>query len=110
MIERINSITYDILDDLKKLNEYIYNNPELGYGEFKSSKAHINLLREYGFQIEEEYLEIKTAFKASYESNKEGSTICYLSEYDALPGIGHGCGHNLLGTTNTGAAVVLRHY
>ncbi|CAK7072776.1 M20 family metallopeptidase [Tissierella sp.] len=109
MIERINSITYGILDDLKKLNEYIYNNPELGYGEFKSSKAHINLLREYGFQIEEEYLEIKTAFKASYESNKEGPTICYLSEYDALPGIGHGCGHNLLGTTNTGAAVVLRH-
>lgn len=109
MMERINSITHKILEDLKRLNEYIYHNPELGNEEFKSSKAHIEILRKYGFQVEEEYLGIKTAFKAYYESKKQGPTICYLSEYDALPGIGHGCGHNLLGTTNTGAGIVLKH-
>ncbi len=108
-MERINSITHKILEDLKRLNEYIYHNPELGNEEFKSSKAHIEILRKYGFQVEEEYLGIKTAFKAYYESKKQGPTICYLSEYDALPGIGHGCGHNLLGTTNTGAGIVLKH-
>ncbi|MBU5254664.1 M20 family metallopeptidase [Tissierella praeacuta] len=109
MIEKINNITYSILNDLKELNEYIYNNPELGNEEFKSSKAHIELLRKYGFQVEEEYLGIKTGFKAYYKSKKKGPAISYLSEYDALPKIGHGCGHNLLGTTNTGAAIVLKH-
>lgn len=109
MMEKINSITHSILDDLKRLNEYIYHNPELGNKEFKSSKAHIEILRKYGFYVEEEYLGIKTGFKAYYDSKKQGATICYLSEYDALPGIGHGCGHNLLGTTNTGAGIVLKH-
>lgn len=109
MLAAINSITSNILDDLKELNQYIYNNPELGYEEFKSSKAHIDILKKYGFYVEEQYLGIKTAFKALYESEIQGPTICYLAEYDALPGIGHGCGHNLLGTTNTGAAIVLKH-
>src|SRR5690606_12088018 len=89
--------------------EFIYHNPELGYEEFKSSKAHIDLLKKYGFSVEEEYLGIKTAFKAYYNGKRPGPTIAYLSEYDALPGIGHGCGHNLLGTTSTGAGIVLRH-
>ncbi len=109
MMEKINSITHSILNDLKKLNEFIYHNPELGNEEFKSSKAHIEILRNYGFHVEEEYLGIKTGFKAYYDSKKHGPTVCYLSEYDALPGIGHGCGHNLLGTTNTGAGIVLKH-
>lgn len=109
MLAAINNITSNILDDLKELNQYIYNNPELGYEEFKSSKAHIDVLKKYGFHVEERYLGIKTAFKAYYESEIQGPTICYLAEYDALPGIGHGCGHNLLGTTNTGAAIVLKH-
>lgn len=109
MIDKIKNIILSILNDLKELNEYIYNNPELGNKEFKSSRAHIDILKKYGFQVEEEYLGIKTAFKAYYESKKQGPTICYLSEYDALPGIGHGCGHNLLGTTNTGAGIVLKH-
>lgn len=109
MIERINEITQSIFQDLKGLNEFIYNNPELGYEEFKSSKAHIDLLRKYGFEVEEEYLGIKTAFKAYYKSKREGPTVAYLAEYDALPGIGHGCGHNLLGTVSTGAGIVLKH-
>lgn len=109
MINRINEITNRVFEDLKELNEFIYHNPELGYEEFKSSKAHIDLLKKNGFSVEEEYLGIKTAFKAYYNGKRPGPTIAYLSEYDALPGIGHGCGHNLLGTTSTGAGIVLRH-
>lgn len=108
MLEKINEVTKGIFDELKDLNEFIYHNPELGYEEFKSSKAHIDLLKKHGFHVEENYLGIATAFKASYDSKKDGPTIAYLSEYDALPGIGHGCGHNLLGATNTGAAIVLK--
>ncbi|NLV89151.1 MAG: M20 family metallopeptidase [Tissierellia bacterium] len=109
MINRIKEITNRVFEDLKELNEYIYHNPELGYEEHKSSKAHKELLKKYGFQVEEEYLGIKTGFKAYYEGKKPGPKIAYLSEYDALPGIGHGCGHNMLGTTSTGAGIVLKH-
>lgn len=109
MPNKIKELTIEILDDLKELNKYIYNNPELGYEEFKSSKAHIELLKNHGFNVEENYLDIATAFRASYQGDKEGPTIAYLSEYDALPGIGHGCGHNLLGATNTGAGIVLKN-
>lgn len=70
MINKINEITNSIFNDLKELNEFIYHNPELGYEEFKSSKAHIDLLKKYGFTVEEEYLGIKTAFRAYYRSQK----------------------------------------
>ncbi len=109
MLDRVKLLTEDIFEDLKELNEYIYHNPELGYEEYKSSKAHVKLLIKHGFNVEENYLDMATAFKASYEGTKEGPIIAYLSEYDALPGIGHGCGHNLLGATNTGAGIVLKN-
>ncbi|WP_236660364.1 M20 family metallopeptidase [Isachenkonia alkalipeptolytica] len=95
--------------ELEKLSDDILNNPELGYEEHFSSKAHKELLQKHGFTVEMPYLGMDTAFKATYDTGKEGPTIAYLSEYDALPGIGHGCGHNLLGTTSTGAAILLRY-
>lgn len=107
MINKVYEIIEKIEEELKELNEYIYRNPELGLKEYKASKAHVDLLRKHDFQVEEEYVGIKTAFKAVKESEKSGPTIAYLAEYDALPGMGHGCGHNLLGTTSTGAGIVL---
>ena len=71
MINRIKEITNRVFEDLKELNEYIYHNPELGYEEHKSSKAHKELLKKYGFQVEEEYLGIKTGFKAYYEGKNQ---------------------------------------
>lgn len=97
-----------IIEELKELNEYIFKNPELGLEEYKSSRAHIDILKKYEFSIEENFLGFQTAFKASYRGKKPGPTIAYLVEYDALPGIGHGCGHNLLGATSTGAGIILR--
>ncbi len=108
MLDKINKLTEEISPELKELSEFIYHNPELGYEEYKSAKAHVELLKKHGFNVEENYLGIETAFKASYEGEKAGPTIAYLSEYDALPGIGHGCGHNILGATNTGAGIVLK--
>lgn len=107
MKDRVLALIEEIKDQLIHLNEYIYNNPELGHEEFKSSKAHIDILKKHNFNVEEAYLGIKTAFRAEYKGKKEGPTIAYLAEYDALPGIGHGCGHNLLGTVSTGAGIVL---
>lgn len=107
MIKKIKDIIEDIKDELIVLNEYIFSNPELGFEEYKSSKAHIDLLRKHYFKIETNFLGFETAFKAEFNSGKAGSTIAYLSEYDALPEIGHGCGHNLLGAVSTGAGIVL---
>ncbi|WDV46248.1 M20 family metallopeptidase [Clostridiaceae bacterium M8S5] len=97
----------EIKDELIQLSNYIHDNPELGHQEFKASKAHCVLLKKHGFRVEREYLGMKTAFKATYDSKKEGPTIAYLAEYDALPDIGHGCGHNILGATSTGSGIVL---
>ncbi|WP_161879714.1 M20 family metallopeptidase [Alkalibacterium sp. MB6] len=104
---KIEEIINALRPELQALSEYIYDNPELGHEEFKSSKAHVDLLKQHGFEVEYPYLGIDTAFKAVYQGEKEGPSIAYLSEYDALPGIGHGCGHNLLGSTDTGAGIVL---
>lgn len=97
----------EISGELDELRKFIYENPELGFEEYKSSKAHMDLLKKHGFEIECPYMDCPTSFKAIYDSKKEGRTISYLSEYDALPGIGHGCGHNILGATATGAGIVL---
>lgn len=107
MIKEITRYAEDLKHELIDVSEHIFENPELGYEEFKACKAHVDLLKKHGFEVEEEYMGIKTAFKAVFDSGKKGPTISYLSEYDALPGIGHGCGHNLLGATNTGAGIVL---
>ena len=93
--------------DLRGLSDYIFANPELGHQEFKSSKAHIELLEKHGFTVETPYAGFDTAFRATFDSGQSGPTIAYLSEYDALPSIGHGCGHNMLGTVDTGAGIAL---
>lgn len=88
-------------------SDYIYNNPELGNQEKKSSEKLINLLEEHDFSIEKGIVGRKTAFKAVFDSQKPGPTIAYLCEYDALPEIGHGCGHNIIGTSSAAAGILL---
>lgn len=94
-------------EEMAALSRYIYDHPELGNQEYQSCAAHAAFLRKHGFQVEEGFLNIPTAFWAEYKGKKPGPTICYLAEYDALPDIGHGCGHNLLGTVSSGAGVLL---
>lgn len=108
MKDKVLKLINDLEKELIVINETMYHEPELGYEEFKSSKLHVNLLEKYGFDVEENYLDLSTAFRAEYTSKKEGPTISYLVEYDALPDIGHGCGHNILGTVSTGAGIVLK--
>lgn len=107
MKNKVYDIAMALAPELKDISDFIFENPELGHEEFKSCKAHVDLLKKHGFDVIEEYMDIKTAFRASYDSGKPGPRISFLSEYDALPGIGHGCAHNMLGATNTGAGIVL---
>lgn len=96
-----------IKDRLAEISEYIYHNPELGNQEFKAVEILTSFLEEHHFTVEREFLNIKTAFRATFDSKKEGPTIGYLCEYDALPEIGHGCGHNMIGPMSAGAGVLL---
>ena len=105
--ESIHEVVHSLRNELQELSDYIYDHPELGFDEFKSSKAHVDLLRKHHFEVEYPYLGFETAFRATYKGAKEGPTLAFLSEYDALPGIGHGCGHNSLGSTDTGAGIAL---
>lgn len=110
MIERLDT---ELKADLWNLSKYIYDHPELGHEEFLSSEAHIKLLEKYGFKVEREYMGLKTGFRAEYINGVSNTdqdrvpTVSYLAEYDALPKVGHGCGHNILGTVSTGAAIQL---
>lgn len=108
MLKKIEREYKKIEEKLLKLNTYIYENPELGRREVKAAGAHINLLKENGFTVEGGVLGIETAFTASYISEKTGPKIAFLAEYDALPEIGHGCGHNILGSASTGAGIILK--
>lgn len=108
MKEKLLAIINKLTPELDELSLQIYNNPELGYEEYNSCKLHKELLRKYGFNVTDNFSGVETGFKAEYKSNKDGITVAYMAEYDALPEIGHGCGHNLLGTVSTGAGVVLK--
>jgi len=88
---------------LSELSLEIHANPELGFHEVKATAWLTQYLEENGFSIERGICELPTAFKASYEQGKP--TIAILAEYDALPGLGHACGHNLIATCAVGAAV-----
>ena len=99
-IEKIKEALWDI-------NDYIYCNPELGDEEFKAVEKLTSFLEKHSFNIEIGIANRATSFKAEFDSGIEGPTIAYMCEYDALPGIGHGCGHNMIGTMGAGAGVAL---
>lgn len=85
----------------------IGEHPELGYQEFYAVGVLTQLLNRHGFEIERNVAGLDTAFVARYKGNKPGPRIAFLAEYDALPGVGHGCGHNLIGAASAGAAITL---
>ncbi|EEH96378.1 MULTISPECIES: amidohydrolase [Clostridium] len=92
-------------DDIKKLNDYLYNNPEESYNEYNSYNYICNFLIDHEFTVKKEFLDLKTSFYA-FKGNGYPK-ICFLCEYDAVPGDGHLTGHNLLTSTSIAAALTL---
>ena len=108
MKEKVLEFTSKLAPELDELSLQIYDHPELGYEEYNSCKLHKEILSKYGFTVYDNFSGVETGFKAEYKSTKDGITVAYMAEYDALPGIGHGCGHNILGAVSTGAGIVLK--
>lgn len=92
--------------ELIQTADYIFRHPELAYEEILSSRYLADYLRGKGFSISEQTAGIKTAFTAEWGNGKP--VIGFLAEYDALAGVGHACGHNLLGTAVCAAACALK--
>ena len=88
------------------MSRAMYDHPELGLEEVNSSRMLREWLAEQGFKVEENFHGLPTAFRAVYGSGRP--VLGFLCEYDALPEVGHGCGHDLIGVVSAGAAAVLR--
>ena len=95
-------------EELLRIADYICDNPEVGLKEYKASVFLSEYLRQNGFSVELGVGGLDTAFRAVWENGTGGPSIGFLCEYDALEGIGHGCGHHLQGPSVAGAAVALR--
>ncbi len=86
----------------RKLADDIWNNPELGDQEVFACAEQVRLLNELGFRVEAPYCDLNTAYRAEWGSGTP--VFAFAAEYDALPGVGHGCGHNLICTAGIAAA------
>ena len=91
---------------LGELSQKIHSNPELGFQEVKAADWLTQYLEENGFSVERGICELPTAFRGSYGQGKPAMAI--LAEYDALPELGHACGHNLIAASAIGAGVAAK--
>ncbi len=95
----------DATPDLNALSKEIYEHPELNFEEHHAHHVLTDLLEKYGFKVERSF-KLPTAFKATYGNTDNGGPhVAVLCEYDALPEIGHACGHNLIAEVGVAAGI-----
>jgi amidohydrolase len=90
-------------NELRELTLKIHANPEIGFHEDKAADWLTQYLEKNGFLVERGIYDIPTSFKAVY--GKDKPAIGLLAEYDALPNLGHACGHNIIATSSVGAGI-----
>ena len=94
----------DLREELVSTSLDIHAHPELNYEEYHASALLADALERHGFQVERGVGGVETAFRGTINGGGgEGPTVALLAEYDALPDIGHGCGHNLIAMAGVGA-------
>src|SRR5438874_10795991 len=92
--------------ELERIGRDIYANPEIAYEERQAVAWLTELLKKYGSEVEVGVANTPTAFTAT-RRNGSGPTIAFLAEYDALRGLGHGCGHHLIANASTEAGIAV---
>ena len=83
----------------------MYHNPELAYKEFNSSRRLSEVLAAHGFDVTYPAYRLETAFEAT--AGTDGPRVVICCEYDALPKVGHACGHNIIATAALGAGIAV---
>ena len=103
ILDSVESKVYDYMVLVKEM----YDNPEVGNEEFETMELLTNYLIKAGFETTKGYI-VPTGFLGKYESKKTGPKIAFMCEYDALPEVGHGCGHNLIAGIGIAAGEALK--
>lgn len=103
LFENIEDRSLKLID----MADYIFDNPELAFKEYKASELLVNYLKDEGFKVEMGLGSLETAFRGVYDNGEGGPNIGLLCEYDALP-MGHGCGHHMQGPAILGAAMAIK--
>jgi len=96
-----------LADDLTALSHDIHAHPELAFEETHAAERLQRFLDAQGFRVEAKVGGLATAFRATLETGTDGPTLAILCEYDALPGVGHACGHNVIAAAGAGAGAAL---
>lgn len=94
-------------EQLVGISRFIWENPEVGYKEYKACEILVSTLEENGFNITRKACGMDTAFIAQLRSTRQGPCIALLAEYDSLGDQGHACGHNLFSVAAVGSALAL---
>ena len=101
----VSAIVDSMKAELLAASHGIHQEPELALQEFKAAKRLCDAVEKHDIKVERGAFGVKTAYAAEF--GDKGPTIAILSEYDALPGVGHACGHNIIATTGLGATLAL---
>ena len=105
-IDNTNNAVDASRQELRNICLDIHAHPELNYQEHHAAQLLSDTLERHGFAVERGIGGVETAFRAELQGRTgDGPTIAILAEYDALPDVGHGCGHNLIATTAVGAGL-----
>ncbi|HVM24990.1 MAG TPA: M20 family metallopeptidase, partial [Candidatus Limnocylindrales bacterium] len=97
----VNAVLAEALD----LSHRVHETPEIAFEEHRASRWTAELLERHGFEVTAPAGGLETAFVARWRGERPGPVIAFAGEYDALPEVGHGCGHNLMCSSSAGAAV-----
>lgn len=106
--DRIRAVVAEKLATYQDHAKAIYERPEVCNTEYFASDLLAKQLRQEGFEVTQNIAGHETGFVGVYRASKPGPVLAFLAEYDALPGIGHACGHNLFGNYSLLAAVALK--
>ena len=101
--EKVINAIDTLKEELLKISHYLFDNPEVGFQEHKAAQALTDALRKANFKVERGVCDLETAFIGTYGQGKP--TIAFMAEYDALPVLGHACGHNIIASAALGAAI-----
>lgn len=111
MVEHIENLKKVALDNIDKnrdriikLSQDIFATPELAFEEFKTAELLTRAMKEMdGVEVKTGLVDLETSFWGAFKGQKKGPNVCILAEYDALPGIGHACGHNIIAASAVAA-------
>ncbi len=105
--DRIQAVLAEQRTELRHVSLDIHSHPETAFEETRACATLCGLLKSQGFEVRRDVSGMQTAFVADGQSGEGGPRVAFVCEYDALRGLGHACGHNLIGTASAAAGISL---